>query len=213
MNNITAIYTAIFGGRDEYREPPAGQHDCFLFTDTVVPTNHTKVVHVPFLIRNDPVRTARFFKMMSHVFLAGYKFTLWMDGNLSIRGLNIRVLSHLDNANVVTFKHRHRDCLYSEADFCLGAKNDNSELIKKQVSRYKDEGFPPHAGSFETMALLRRNNREVSDFNNAWWMEIENGSRRDQISLPYVAKKLGMKIGSFGTVEDNPHFVLHEHKS
>jgi hypothetical protein len=212
--NTVAIYTAIFGGRDNYKEPLQGDYDCFLFTDEVVPTTHATVVHVPFKIKDDPVRTARFLKTMSHVFLAGYRYTLWIDGSIEMVGRNIhKIMEPIGGIDMVTFKHRDRDCIYSEEKFCVDNRKDDPEVIRAQMDRYRADGFPEHAGTFETGVLLRHQSRKVADFNNAWWAEIEAGSKRDQLSLAYVMRKTGVKVGTFGTVADNPYFVLHDHKN
>lgn len=216
-----AVYSAIFGDRDDYKEPPLGNYDCFLFTDRRVQAYHAKVITVDTLVRNDPVRTARYFKMLPHVHLQDYRFTLWMDGSVSMKrdeygriGSFAFVTEMLSNGdNVVTLKHRHRSCIYSEEGFCLRDGNDDPKLIRAQMDRYRKEGYPENAGAFETMCVLRGDTEETNRFNEAWWAELENGSRRDQLSFAYVARKLGTKIRTFGTVEDNPYFLLHDHKT
>ena len=55
---------------------------------------------------------------------------------------------------------------------------------------------------------------QVEAFNNAWWAEICRGSKRDQISLPVVVHKLGLKAKHItGSVRnDNPYFVRVPHE-
>ena len=43
---------------------------------------------------------------------------------------------------------------------------------------------------YETGILLRMNTNRVHYFNDIWWSEIQNGSLRDQLSIPYVVWKL-----------------------
>jgi hypothetical protein len=60
--------------------------------------------------------------------------------------------------------------------------------------------------------MLRRHTPAVNAFNEAWWDEIARGSKRDQLSFPYVARKVGLRYGTFpGTLLDNPLFLLGRH--
>jgi hypothetical protein len=37
----------------------------------------------------------------------------------------------------------------------------------------------------------------VRAFNELWWDEIQRGSKRDQLSSAYVARRVGLKVGIF----------------
>ncbi|MEO8602136.1 MAG: hypothetical protein ABI629_06140 [bacterium] len=60
--------------------------------------------------------------------------------------------------------------------------------------------------------MLRRHSDTVAAFNEAWWDEICRGSRRDQLSFDYTARKLGLRYGHLpGTIADNPLFQRRPH--
>jgi hypothetical protein len=58
--------------------------------------------------------------------------------------------------------------------------------------------------------ILRRHTPAVAAFNEAWWAEIQAGSRRDQVSFTYVAWKLGLRYATIKVREKNG-FKKHRH--
>ena len=92
------------------------------------------------------------------------------------------------------------DCIYEEAENLLrlhsiGRHKDDPELIKKQVSGYKKEGYPKHNGLAVTQVLIRKHMEyDVIETMERWWNEIKNNSRRDQLSFNYAAWKTGLEF-------------------
>jgi hypothetical protein len=60
--------------------------------------------------------------------------------------------------------------------------------------KYEREGFPKNQGLFSTGFIVRRNNKNVANFNEIWWDEVKNYSARDQLSQVYSAWKCGLRI-------------------
>jgi hypothetical protein len=209
-----AIYTAIFSDRDAYREPPNGDFDTFLFTDRPVPTEHAQVRLVPPIFK-DPVRNARLVKLLPHVFLPDHEITVWMDGSVEMRhpGVDALVDRHLLESGLATFRHADRDCLYQEAASCIEQRKDDPAVIAAQVTSYRQAGYPDNAGLVETAVLLRRSlEPEVVAFDEAWWAELRDHSRRDQLSFNYVAWKRSFRYATMpGTVYDNDDFLIYFH--
>ena len=81
--NKTVIYTAIFGGKDNLIEPkfiPEGcGFVCFTDQDFVSNVWQVKKVKPKF---EDPVRSAKIYKILPHKFLSEYEISVWIDGNL-----------------------------------------------------------------------------------------------------------------------------------
>jgi hypothetical protein len=212
MNGL-AIYTAILQGRDVYKEPPKGKFDTFLFTDTPIPTGRARVVPVAEPLVQDAVRSARFIKTLPHLFFHDHEYTLWMDGSMSLKHTDIKsVLKVLRDADVATFRHRCRDCVYDELEACIAFGHDDPELMRRQIEEYRAKGYPAHNGLAETMVVLRRMNPKTAAFGNLWWSHISKGSRRDQLSFNPVAWLTNTRVVYFeGNVEDNPHFQFDRH--
>lgn len=210
-----AVYTAIFGGRDSYREPPEGDYDCFLFTDAPVATKHAQVRQYPMVIPGDPTRSARMFKLLPHVFLPDYELTLWMDGDFALQDVDVAAMekAYLSEAHLATFVHRFRKCAYDEAMECVIRDLDEPLRIGRQMARYERIGFPRQMGLAETGIQLRHSQEpSIKLFGAEWWREVLYGSRRDQLSFNFTAWRLGLRTGTFpGYVDRNPHFKLEPH--
>jgi len=237
--NKTVIYTAIFGGKDNLIEPKYIPEGCdfVCFTDDEnLKSNIWQVKKVESTF-DDPVRNARMYKVLPHKYLSEYKISVWVDGNLLVRGdVNELIRKYLENVNLAIFDHNQhtkrwkklfwvkdksdcRDCVYDEVEYLLkmekeGKYKDDPELMKNQVEKYRKEGYPEHNGLAVTMVILRRHNElDIIKTMEDWWEEIKNGSRRDQLSFNYVVWKnkldfVYMKRDS----RRNKYFLHRKHK-
>lgn len=195
MSNRFAVFTAIFGNRDHLREPLCNNVDFIVFTDQPIQSKRVRIIHVDGLFK-DPARNARYVRALVHNFLPEYDVTLWLDASFVLKDVD-GLLSYLDNSDLVVSRHYQRNCIYEEATVCIAYQRDRKDIIEPQMNRYRAEGYPVGNGLVEVGALLRRNSESVKLFNEAWWHEITNGSRHDQLSFNYVAWKLGFKFGLF----------------
>jgi len=210
--NKGVIYTAIFGGKDALQDPdfqPEG-FDFVCFTDNPNITSEVWDVRRVKPISEDPVRCARQYKILPHKFLPEYEKSIWIDGNMVVTGNpDILFRKYLKEVSLGVFNHNKqvrrlwglfwvrdkdlaRDCVYDEAKDLLqknsdGWYMDNPELIKSQVERYREEGYPEHNGLTVTRVLFRKHMEEsLQEVMEAWWQELVKGSRRDQLSFNYV---------------------------
>lgn len=183
-----AVYTAIFGGYDTYKEPRPGEYTSHLFSDQ--PVSGRSTWHkVP--SSTNPRRAARHIKLSPHEFFSD-SHVLWLDGSLEL--IAAPSLSLLGDADIALCRHSVRRSLYEEAEFCATHRVDDPNLIRAQVARYRAAGYPGTNGLPETGFLLRRMSPAMRAFDEAWLDEVERGSCRDQISFGYVAWKTGIKI-------------------
>ena len=214
--NKKVIYTAIFGGKDILQEPkslPEG-FDFVCFTDDRNVKSGVwdiRYMDAPF---EDPVRSARYCKVLAHKHLPGYDISVWMDGNMVVKGdINKLIEKYLKEYNLAVYNHYNqkkrflgmfwvrdislsRNCVYEEAkDLLFRNKNDrhidDPILIQNQINRYQAEGYPKNNGLAVTRVLIRKHNESrVKDLMELWWSEIKNGSRRDQLSFNYAVWRL-----------------------
>lgn len=211
------VYSAIFGGKDKYKEPPAGRYQVVLFTDGAVKASpHVKIVRIPLL--GDPRRQSRYFKMLSHEHFPEARYTLWMDGSIEAVGIDIRaeVEKHLENADVAAFSHNVRKCLYEEAEAIIEYKLADPKVIRDQADRYRADGYPAGAGLCECGVLFRRNTPAVAAFNRFWYEELKKASNRDQLSFLYSIWKTGVRFkaieGNILRGEAGPGFYVRRHE-
>ena len=210
------VYTAITGGKDTLKENQNTKGAKFVaFTDKPFESKvwERRVACNEY---RDPVRNAKKPKIMPHLYFPDADYSLWIDGTLTLKvPLEELIEKYLKDTDIAMFKHPYRDCLYDEAIACINLRLDSYETIKKQVEAYELEGYLPRRGLFEATVILRRHTDEIRAFNETWWDEIEWGSRRDQISLPYVLHKTATDITTMeGFVHDeggNKYFDYERH--
>lgn len=207
------VYTAVFADRDIINFPKTEGYDFRFFTDDPIYESHPDAIFTPLPIAGDPRRSSRYFKVMPQVFFPGYRRWIWLDGNLSVReGVKGEVLNAIPGP-IATFKHRHRECCYDEADICTTFKLDDEGLIGMQMDGYLKEGFAPKQGLGETMMVIRDNTPEVRRFNRNWWREVSVKSVRDQLSFNYVLWRLKIPVYYMGTIDESALFLREDHAS
>jgi GT2 family glycosyltransferase/predicted nucleic acid-binding Zn-ribbon protein len=223
------IYTAVTAGYDELKPPGFRPSNCdfVAFSDQPLKVDGWEVRPLNYL-HQDPTRAARFVKLHPHIYFPDYDYSIWMDGNISIRrdardigmrgDIRTFLLSLGENDFLGIFIHPLRDCIYVEAEECIKRSKDDEEVISRHVERYRADGFPEKAGLWETNVLVRRHNDpSCIALMTAWWRELETGSRRDQLSLPVVAQRLSAKIAPLAQPGENarthPLLNLTQHPS
>lgn len=198
----SVIYTAITGNYDVLKVPPkisCGTADLVAFLENE-PTSESwqyKKVNSEF---KDPNRNAKIHKIMPHLFFPDKEYSLWVDGSVKIEfpySIEKLIEIYLSDVDLAIFRHSDRNCVYQEANVCIQRKLDNADVIRNQINRYTQEGYPSNNGLAEATVILRRHTKAIEEFDIAWWNEIVNGSKRDQISFNYVAHKMKLKFRYF----------------
>lgn len=202
------VYTAIFGKKDDLITPsyiPPGV-DFICFTDQPFRSRIWQVRKVDPPVPGDMTRSARQYKILPHKYLPEYETSIWIDGNVLIRGditnlskeylkgTNLAVFDHATALAMplVTLKEHEERLLAMEA---VGKHQENAELVKQQGVHYRSLGYPDTDGLAWTLVLLRRHNEpDVVSAMEMWWKELLEWSKRDQMSFNYVAWKMGLKF-------------------
>lgn len=220
MKNKFVIYTALFGDYDDLIDPKEKYDGCdfICFTDQEHLVSNIwdiRVVKDSRLSRN---MMNRQYKILPHIFLSDYEFSLYLDANIKLNENPVTLRNKYlieNNNNFVMPKHFLRDCIYEEAKECVVLKKSSYLPTKSQMSKYKKDEFPAHFGLGENNILLRRHNElSVIKIMNEWWDEINNETQRDQLSLAYIMWKNKM---TFSFMAENargnsPYFEYFYHK-
>ncbi|MCK5604185.1 DUF616 domain-containing protein [Candidatus Pacearchaeota archaeon] len=164
---------------------------------------HPQTAHLNLAQNLKHVYLARWHKTHPHILFPG-KTTLWIDGNQIPYGNIDTVLSQLPFGS---FKHPKRDCIYDELEACIRQRKDDPEIMRSQIEKYRNAGYPRNNGLAETCCLLRDSSINNIQFNEAWWSEIENHSYRDQLSFNYVMWKLGMSYNNIPGCRSKSKFL------
>lgn len=216
--NVT-VYTALFGETpDQIRAAPDVPGVTYVaFTDQPeLPKPWVRGGDVLYEAVLDPRRRARFHKCQPHVVLPGRQFTLWVDATHEILCNPAEYVHDMlegEKYDFATFKHAERTCIYQEIRACLAYKKDVPAVMAEQLRRYELEGYPYYNGLCETSVVARRDTASTRTLGAMWWREIDNGSVRDQLSLPYVLWRLKRGYAYLdGTAHERPRgFRFHSH--
>jgi hypothetical protein len=238
MSNIV-VYTAIFGGVDDLLEPKFIPDNCdfVCFTDSTHFKSDVWDIRVVKPYYEQPVRNSRYYKTKPHIYLSDYEISIWIDGTFFInKDINDMIDRYLSDVNMACFSHNNtaldpHNCIYASAEYILylGNKNynkntspdrsieksykDNPELIKPQIEKYKEEGYPQDNGLVISGVLFRRHNEtDVIKVMEDWWTEIKYHSHICQLSLPYVFWKNNFKFNWIDGDIRNHSYIPHEGK-
>ncbi|MFC6733727.1 glycosyltransferase domain-containing protein [Haladaptatus sp. GCM10025893] len=212
------VYTAIFEDYDYLHDPkvPNENIDYLCFTDN--PSLKSDIWS--FVLYEDnahsPNLKNRKVKILPHKFdiLQRYNYSVYIDGNIQITKDISELVDRYSCTKFACPKHYLRDCVYEEARACIEGGKGNQRRIRRQIARYKKEGFPEHYGLSANSILFRNHNdTNVQALSEAWWKELQNESGRDQLSLPYISWKLDF---DYYQMEEGPRlgsefFRLHPH--
>lgn len=194
--NKKVIYTCITGKYDSLLEPKKinDGFDYVCFTDN--PEFKSSVWNIrplPDEVKElSQIKKQRYIKLNPHKFLPEYDISVWVDGNVEVRGdVNTLLKNTMRNdCSVYVPKHPTRVCIYAESKAVLAMKKDTKEIVDPQMKRYKAEGFPEKFGLLQSNIMIRRhNNEDCIRLMEAWTKEIIEGSHRDQLSFNYCCWK------------------------
>lgn len=197
MRNIV-IYTSIFGSYDILRNPWFVHHDIqyICFTDSKhLRSNYWKIVQVE---SNGiaPNIMNRKYKLLPHIFLKEFNVSIYVDGNVLIKGNVFDLISKYIKGDIllaVPF-HNLRNCVYDEIDVCVKQGKVNKYIADQQKLKFISDGFPPNFGLSENNVLIRKHmDPSLVNLSTEWWNHF-NIIQRDQLSLQYLCWKFGIKF-------------------
>ena len=204
------VFTAVYGVTDPLLEPSC-QTDahfvCFTDDPKLKSERWEIVLHGQ---RVTPTRDSRLIKALSHRSVES-DWSLWMDASMELR---VDPYTLLDHGEFVCFRHHVRDRVTDEAEAIIQLGLAYPETIRRQLANYHAEGFDtaerPMSKLSAMTAILRRHSDINCRFNEMWASEIRKYSPRDQMSVDYVAWRLGLSFAHWpGTIHDNPYFRYH----
>jgi hypothetical protein len=211
------IYTAITDRYDTLKEPSSellNELECVAFTNC---ESTSKIWQIEKAESSffDPCRNAKIHKILPHIYFPDAEYSLWVDGSIVLKpGFSIErmISTYLESHDLAVFRHSKRKCIYEEAEACIISRKDDPDIIRCQMERYRYESYPYKGGLAECSIIFRRHTDAVRILNEAWWEEIKNHSRRDQLSFNYVVWKTRLKYYNIpGSIQSNDMFELTRH--
>ena len=195
------IYTSVVGDIDSLMQPqvldPRYDYVCFVRKADGLDGGVWQLREIQADIADDRM-LSRYPKLHPEELLPEYAWTLWVDGNISIR--SSAFYDRIDEliaggVQMAAPRHPLRDCVYDEAYAVVAADKESYCVARRAVRFLQDKEFPRHAGLFENAILLRRGgDPAVADMDAMWWNCLQTVSGRDQLSLVYCASECGVTI-------------------
>ena len=195
MNNIVC-YTCITGRYDSLKDVLVKPRniDFICFSDVNFRSYTWEVRAVPKeLCYLSNVKKQRIVKICPHRYLREYDISIWVDGNILVKGDLNKFISQYDLSKTPFYTRIHpkRNCIYDEMEACVRAGKDKKEIMQPQIDKYRAEGYPEYMGMAETNIILRKHNEpDCVKLGNLWASELLKHSHRDQLSFNYACWKL-----------------------
>ena len=215
------LYSARYGDKEPLNAQVFGGFDgvrrVMFSDDPALRLPGIEVVHDP-LDGLDPARASRRAKLRPHLYFPEAEWSIWLDNKsrlLTEPQAIVAALQAQSDAALFAFPHFRRDCVYDELQTAWENGLDDYRILKERERTYRTEGMPAHAGLIEGHFLLRRHNAPaLARFGERWFEHVLRYSRRDQISFPYLAWRLGLGYRMIETLDwrETVEFSVHDRK-
>lgn len=199
------LYTAITGNYDSINEPvktPGWEYKLLMNNLDIKPVNW-EVLPIVHPLQRDPPKMVRYLKLHPWE-LFDADISIWVDANIQVTCDLDKFITDYKQGEFTIMKHPDRNCIYKELSACETMRKDNADIMKPQIARYKEEGYPAENGLVSSGLIIRKHTQGVKDFCIKWWDEIARGSHRDQLSFNYVAWKINYKFEYMPFLFNNP---------
>lgn len=194
MNNFV-IYTCLVGAYDDLIQPlivdERFDYICFSNDFNVDKIGVWLIKKIPY-DNLDCTRLSRFVKLMPHLCLQNYEYSLYIDSNIQITKASFydKIIFCINKGSLISqVAHNFPicDCIYDEIKCCVKCGKISLRQGIETYKKLKKTGFPSHYGLWENNIIFRRHHNEVvKRISLNWWNEYCNGTHRDQLSLAYV---------------------------
>lgn len=203
------IYTAITNDYDTLKNPTTmtKDWDYVCFSDRVI---NSDIWQVRPTLKSD-AKEAR--KVKVDISDLNYDLSIWHDASFQIRCNLDEFINYYHRKELSIIDHPGRDCIYEEAEACIGLEKDRKELILDQMEAYEKEGYPTDNGLVATGIIIRTHTESVEKFGRIWWEEVKKWSKRDQLSFNYALWKHPLNVHLFKSDVWFREFYLNRHKN
>lgn len=154
-------------------------------------------------------------KCNPHLYFPDFEYSLFIDNIVKFKRLPTSAdltennLSGGEGYIFKVFPHFHRKYLQEEALAIVSLKYDSFENISRQLDFYQSvmplEKIEPLTTG--TVLLRKHHHPLLKDFGQLWWQQILQFSKRDQMSLDFCIKHLGVTLSYFDGIKNDNEFI------
>jgi len=212
------VYTALFGDYDKLQTPVMVDDNidyiCFSNTNRDIPGWKTILVDS---YENNPILSNRKYKILPHIYLTNYDYSMYIDANIYLTGNLNKLISNLILEDFVAWKHPERSDIYSELLAIMSNFRHEPKKMIGQYKYFKKAKVPKNSGMIEACFIWRSHkNSSVSKLMNSWWEFVKENGNRDQPGLTYLMWKNDIRpkvfSSKYGNTRKNDFFVKLEHQ-
>jgi hypothetical protein len=211
MKKKTLIFTVNLRGYDDVSPYLFNDgSERILFTDDKdmkVEGWKTKVVK----LKSDVLRQTREIKINIHKFVKGFDTYIYVDANFTFRLSLMEYAKSYFRNGLLLHTHRTRDCIFEEAKSVIKLGFDDKDVVTEQMRRYSMAGLKRRYGLFSNGFFIRDNS--VNKFMEKWCQEVQKGSSRDQLSLPFCVWLHKPNLSVMQSLLVQRYLKLRPHKS
>lgn len=197
----TCVYTYLIGSYDGLLPQPVAADsavDFICFTDDPsLSSDEWEIVLVERRFPSDPVRSARYLKIVGDERLDQYEATLCIDASVLLRQRPEDIVAAWlgDDDAMAIAHHSYRRQTLDEFDEVVRLNYDDRERVHEQLIAYSLfhpaalEGRPLWTGM-----IARRRTPAVAAAMKLWYEHVLRYSRRDQLSLPAILDQTALPV-------------------
>ncbi|KAF5187115.1 Dna-directed rna polymerase subunit beta [Thalictrum thalictroides] len=141
-------------------------------------------------------------KMLSHRLFPQARYSIWVDSKSQFRRDPLGVLEALlwrTNSILAISEHGARSSVYDEGKAVVKKHKATPEEVEVQLTQYRSDGFPDDKrfnskkALSEASVIVRENMPLTNLLMCLWFNEVVRFTSRDQLSFPYVLRRLNVK--------------------
>ncbi|KAM0951547.1 hypothetical protein DsansV1_C03g0026741 [Dioscorea sansibarensis] len=140
-------------------------------------------------------------KMLSHRLFPQARYSIWVDSKSQFRRDPLGVLEALlwrTNSVLAISEHGARSSLYDEAKAVVKKNKATPQEVEVQIRQYRLDGIPDQKrfngkkALAEASIIVREHTPSSNLFMCLWFNEVVRFTSRDQLSFPYVLRRLNL---------------------
>jgi hypothetical protein len=191
----------LLGGYEQLTEQPVARRsnvDFVCLTDDPALESETWTMRVveP-ILPEDPVRSQRALKIRAHTVLPEHDVSLYLDNTVLLRRTPEEIVADLlpDDAVFAAMAHSFRATVEDEFRAVVEQRRDRADRCAEQERHYRacDPGVLALRPLKAALLLRRHHDPLVVAAMEAWLRHVLRYSRRDQLSLRYALREVGLE--------------------